>query len=211
MRDSRRVHVVKRPGSARGENKPCFSIFCLQAKSKSPDLLSRPQVWLTRRRWLACCHPAMSCGAEDGRSSWQRLELPCSSQLSLVFFFHMGAPLLAGRDSWSRGDVPVNQQLQEKDQGWQMCQWYSWLLHPRWHSLWYTHFYFCTCSASPDTHTHSHSSGLRQWVKHRKPFCLYHSMNNYTVFQENTQFNSACSCYIPWERAWFDGSVALTG
>lgn len=89
---SRSVNVVKGLAVWGGKQALFFHPLPPSEQSNSSDLLSRPRVWLTWKLWLARCHPAMSCGAVDGRSSWQRPELPCSSQLSPCCFFHMGAP-----------------------------------------------------------------------------------------------------------------------
>lgn len=88
----------KKAWQSEGENKPYFSIFHIQTETNGSDRPYRPRVWLTWLLWLARCHPAMSRGAADGRSSWQWPELPCSSQLSPCYYFHTGAPPHTGAE-----------------------------------------------------------------------------------------------------------------
>ncbi len=63
----------------------------------------------------------MSCGAADGRSSWQRPELPCSSQLSPCCFFHMGAPSHAGVEVGEAEVVFLSISISQRENGDDRC------------------------------------------------------------------------------------------
>lgn len=171
----------KKAWQCEGENKPHFSISRLQAEANNSDLLSRLWVWLTWKLWLAHCHPAMSCGAADGRSSWQRPELPCSSQLSLraVFFPHGCSPhagvelgeaevlflsvSISQREH--RDDRCVSSPLASSIQGTQSVIHQDVLLY----------------LLSQLRHTHI-QLWLQTAVKHRQLFHSHRSMHNYTMF-----------------------------
>lgn len=90
MLRSRSVHVVKRPGSVRGKTSLIFPFFASKLSWAALTYSWGP--WFGWHGGFAHCHPAMSCGTADGRSSWHSPQLPCSTQLSPYCFFHMGAP-----------------------------------------------------------------------------------------------------------------------
>lgn len=74
----------------RGKTNPIFPSFPSKLRRTALTYSRGPRVWLTLKLWLALCHPAKSCGDADGRSSRQRPEEPCSSQISPSCFFPNG-------------------------------------------------------------------------------------------------------------------------
>lgn len=167
----------KKAWQCEGENKPHFSISRLQAEANNSDLLSRPWVWLTWKLWLAHCHPAMSCGAADGRSSWQRPELPCSSQLSLhaVFFPHGCSPH-AGVELGEAEVLFLSVSISQREHRDDRCvSGPLGFFNPR----------NTVCPVlyllSQLQHTRRQLR-LQTAVKHRQPFHSHCSMHNYTMF-----------------------------
>lgn len=82
----------KRPGSVRGKTSPIFPSFASKLSRTALTYSLGPGFgWHGSFGLLAATQP---CRVElrNGRSSWQRRELPCSSQLFQHSFFHLGAP-----------------------------------------------------------------------------------------------------------------------